>query len=109
MAYCLERLNIFVITVSSSELPAFEHHKLWCLQTLCWLPGERSLPIGLLIWLIFLGMNVLNIYYFNDEGHEIKYVSFVLFLLPMVVDIENNDSLLNFNGVQWLVIINNLY
>ena len=32
---------------SSSELPALEHHKLWCLQTLCWFPGERSLPIGL--------------------------------------------------------------
>ena len=26
----------------NSELPAFEHHKLWCLQTLAWLPGERS-------------------------------------------------------------------
>ena len=32
-----------------SELPAFEHPKLWCLQTLCWLPGERLLPMGLLV------------------------------------------------------------
>ena len=38
--------------VLSSELPVFEHHKLWYLQTLCWLPGERSLPIGLLVYLI---------------------------------------------------------
>ena len=33
------------------ELPAIEHHKLWSFQTLCWLPGERSLPIGLLVWI----------------------------------------------------------
>ena len=37
------------VTASSSELPAFEHHKLMYLQTVCWLPGERSLPIGLLV------------------------------------------------------------
>ena len=42
-------LNYFLVTVSSSELSAFEHRKLWCLQTLCWLHGERSLPIGLLV------------------------------------------------------------
>ena len=42
-------LNEFLVTVSSSELSAFEHRKLWCLQTLCWLHGERSLPIGLLV------------------------------------------------------------
>ena len=42
-------LNKFLVTVSSSELSAFEHRKLWCLQTLCWLHGERSLPIGLLV------------------------------------------------------------
>ena len=42
---------MFLITVSSSELPAFEHHKLCCLQTLCWLPGERFLPIGLLVYI----------------------------------------------------------
>ena len=29
-------------------VPAFEHHNLCCLQTLCWLPGKQSLPIGLL-------------------------------------------------------------
>ena len=34
----------------SSELPAFEHHKLWYLQTQFRLPGERSLPIGLLVF-----------------------------------------------------------
>ena len=32
------------------ELPAIEHHKLWSFQTLCWLPAERSLPIGLLVF-----------------------------------------------------------
>ena len=37
------------MTVSSSELSALEHRKLWCFQTLCWLSGERSLPIGLLV------------------------------------------------------------
>ena len=42
-------LNKFLVTVSSSELPAFEHDKLMNVQTLCWLPGERSLPIGLLV------------------------------------------------------------
>ena len=36
-------LNLFLVTVSSSELSAFEHRKL------CWLHGERSLPIGLLV------------------------------------------------------------
>ena len=41
---------LFLITVSSSELPAFEHRKFWCLETLCWLPGERSVPIGLLVF-----------------------------------------------------------
>ena len=40
----------FLVIVSSSELPAFEHRKLWCVQTLCWLHGERSLPIGLLVF-----------------------------------------------------------
>ena len=44
-----ECLNLFLITVSSSELPAIEHHKLLSFQTLCWPPGERSLPIGLLV------------------------------------------------------------
>ena len=39
----------YLVTVSSPELPAFGHRKLWCLQTLCWLHGERSLPIGLLV------------------------------------------------------------
>ena len=34
---------------SSSELPAFEHRR--CLQTLCWLHGERSLLIGILVYL----------------------------------------------------------
>ena len=43
----------FLVTVSSSELPTFEHRKLWCLQTLYWLHGERSLSIGLLV--IFQG------------------------------------------------------
>ena len=43
-------LNLFLVTVLSSELPAFDHRKLWCLQTLCWLHGERSLPIGLLVY-----------------------------------------------------------
>ena len=42
-----------MVTVSSSELSAFEHRKLWCLQTLCWLHGERSLPIELLVSLFF--------------------------------------------------------
>ena len=42
-------LNKFLVTVSSLELSAFEHRKLWCLQTLCWLHGEQSLPIGLLV------------------------------------------------------------
>ena len=37
--------NYFMDTVSSSELSAFEHRKLLCLQTLCWLHGERSLPV----------------------------------------------------------------
>ena len=37
------------ITVSSSEKPSFEHSKIWCGQTLCWLSGERWLPIGLLV------------------------------------------------------------
>ena len=43
-------LNLFLVTVSSSELSAFEHRKLWCLHTLCWLHGERSLPMGLLVF-----------------------------------------------------------
>ena len=32
------------------ELPAIEHHKLWSFQTICWVPGERSLyyPLGYL-------------------------------------------------------------
>ena len=42
-------LNLGLFTVSSSELPAFEHSKIWCLRTLCWLSGEQSLPIGLLV------------------------------------------------------------
>ena len=42
-------LNLSLVTVSSSELSVFEHRKLWCLQTLCWLHGERSLPIGLIV------------------------------------------------------------
>ena len=37
---------LFLIAVSSSELPAFV---IWCLRTLCWLPGEQSLSIGLLV------------------------------------------------------------
>ena len=40
---------IYSWSVSNSELPAFEHSRLWCLQTICWLPGERLLPIGLLV------------------------------------------------------------
>ena len=36
-----------------SELSALKHRKLWCLQTLYWLSGERSLPIGLLVELFF--------------------------------------------------------
>ena len=48
-------LNKFLVIVSSSELPALEHRKLWCLPTLCWLHGERSLPIGLLVyWILFI-------------------------------------------------------
>ena len=58
LAYYLECLNIFPNTVSSSELPAFEHHKLWCLQTLCWLQGERSLPFGLLVLHVSHSKNV---------------------------------------------------
>ena len=42
------RLNLGLITVSRSELPAFEHCKIWCRQT-CWLSGEQSLPFGLLV------------------------------------------------------------
>ena len=42
-------LNLGLITVSSSELPAFEYSKVWCLQTLCWLSGEGSLSIWLLV------------------------------------------------------------
>ena len=45
-------LNEFLVIVSSSELSAFEHRKLWCLQTLCWLHGERSLPIGRLVLIL---------------------------------------------------------
>ena len=53
-------LNLFLVTVSSSELSAFEHRKLWCLQTLCWLHGERSLPIGLLVpYRIGLGLPII--------------------------------------------------
>ena len=33
-------LNLGLIIVSSSELPAFEHSNIWCVQTLCWLSGE---------------------------------------------------------------------
>ena len=56
-------LNKFVVTVSSSGLPAFEHHKLMNLQTLRWLPGERSLPIGLLVFRIIPKRNTI---YFLD-------------------------------------------
>ena len=49
-------LNLFLITVSNSELPAIEHHKLWSDQTLCWISGERSLPIRLLVCLNYLGL-----------------------------------------------------
>ena len=31
------------------ELPDIEHQKLWSFNVLCWLPGDRSLPIGLLV------------------------------------------------------------
>ena len=55
-------LNQFQITVSSSELSAFEHRKLWCLQILCWLHGEQSLPIGLLVLLVDLWV------FFSDLG-----------------------------------------
>ena len=34
------------------ESPAIEHHKSWSFQTLCLLPGEWSLPIGLLVWCV---------------------------------------------------------
>ena len=47
-------LNKFLVTVISSELQAFEHHKLINRQTLCWVPGERSLPIGLLVSVLCL-------------------------------------------------------
>ena len=33
-------------SVSSSELPAFEYHKLWYLHTLCMHPGEVLCPLG---------------------------------------------------------------
>ena len=42
-------LNKFLVSVSSSEVPAFEHHKLMNQQTLCGLSGERSFPIGVLV------------------------------------------------------------
>ena len=38
-------LNLGMIAVSKSELPAFEH----CKILLCWFSGEPSLPIGLLV------------------------------------------------------------
>ena len=49
LAYYFEFLNLFMPTVSSIELPAYEHAKVLCLQTVCWLPGEPSLPIGYLL------------------------------------------------------------
>ena len=46
-----------------------EHCKIWCLQTLCWLSGERLLPIGLLVS-FFLG-KVLSYWCFSP-GHSMK-------------------------------------
>ena len=40
-----------LIAVSSSELLVFEYCRLWCFQTFFWLLGERSLPIGLLVFM----------------------------------------------------------
>ena len=45
-------------------LPAFEHPKLWCLQTLCWLSGEQWLPIGLLVYCILGNVEVIKYHIF---------------------------------------------
>ena len=47
------------------ELPAIEHNKVLSFQTICWLPGERSLPIGLLVTYNFEPYNCENI--LNDQ------------------------------------------
>ena len=36
--------KFILITVSGLELPTYEDHKVCCLHSLCWLPGEQSLP-----------------------------------------------------------------
>ena len=54
------------------ELPAIEHHKLWTFQTVCWLPGERSLPIGLLVEFL---QNEARYYRGNNLRHSVGVVN----------------------------------
>ena len=49
VTFLVELVPCLRFFVSSLKLLAFEHHKLMYLQTLSWLPGEGSLPIGLLV------------------------------------------------------------
>ena len=43
-------LNLDLVVVSRSESSVYEHNcKTWCLLTLCWLSGERPLPIVILV------------------------------------------------------------
>ena len=49
----------------SSELSAFEHNKIWCIQTLCCLSDEQSLPIGLLFLKDESSLFAYRIFYLN--------------------------------------------
>ena len=70
-------LNLFLFTVSSTELPAFEHRKLWCLH------GERSSPIGLLVCV--MNFTFIQSYYIRRSftiGH----------VCPVPVDKHDSDT-----------------
>ena len=51
-----------------------------------------------------MSRDVINIYEFIDDGHQIKYISFFMFLMPNV-DNDGNVSLLNFVSPLWPLFI----
>ena len=58
---------------------------------------SSNLLMILVFWYHFkMSRDVINIYEFIDDGHQIKYISFFMFLMPNV-DNDGNVSLLNFD------------
>ena len=99
-------LNLFLITVSSSELPAFEHRKSCCRQTLCWLPGEQLLPIGLLVLDYLWLFHLLNAAHFEnsnaynflcDQKHQVWVGIFLVRTWRTFWYQNNSDLLKNFD------------